>query len=267
MTSAKALRVAPISSADARAVIRRYHYSGKVVNNSQLHFGVFLGDKIHGALQFGPPMVKREKIGLVAGTQWNAFLELNRMAFGDALPRNSESRAIAVSMRLIRAHYPHIKWVVSFADGAQCGDGTIYRASGFRLIGIKRNDQIWTAPDGQTFSGVALTENTSEKQKEMARTICRVTATKGKHAMATGAASMKEYAAAGFTPLAGFQLKYIYFLDRSCESRLTVPVLPFSAIDEAGAGMYKGEPKRSKQAMAGTTGTAAVTTPTRALQI
>ena len=247
-------------------MIRRYHYSGKVVNNSQLHFGVFLGDRIHGALQFGPSMDKRRMVGLVAGTKWNEFLELNRMAFGDALPRNSESRAIAVCLRLIRAHYPHIKWVVSFADGAQCGDGTIYRASGFHLIGIKRNDQIWVAPGGQSFSRTSLTDKTSG-QKRKAQAICRVTATKGTHAMTTGAASMKAYAAAGFKPMPGFQLKYIYFLDRSCEARLTVPVLPFSAIEEAGAGMYKGEPKRSKQAMAGTTGTAAVTTPTRALQI
>lgn len=244
MTSAKALRVAPISSADARAVIRRYHYSGKVVNNSQLHFGVFLGDKIHGALQFGPPMVKREIIGLVAGTQWNEFLELNRMAFGEALPRNSESRAIAVCMRLIRAHYPHIKWVVSFADATQCGDWTIYRASGFRLIGVKRNTQFLRLPNGNIG-----THMTYGKGQHILRNNGRATAPDGSE------------------KLPGFQLKYIYFLDKSCESRLTVPVLPFSAIDEAGAGMYKGEPKRSKQAMAGTTGTAAVPTPTRALQI
>jgi hypothetical protein len=28
-------------------------------------------------------------------------------------------------MRLIRKTYPHIEWVISFADGSQCGDGTI----------------------------------------------------------------------------------------------------------------------------------------------
>lgn len=41
--------------------------------------------------------------------------------------------------------------------------------------------------------------------------------------------------------LEGFQLRYVYFLDKSYRKRLTVPELPFSAIDEAGAGMYKGE--------------------------
>ena len=39
----------------------------------------------------------------------------------------------------------------------------------------------------------------------------------------------------------GFQLKYIYVLNKSVYKRLTVPILPFSKIDEMGAGMYKGK--------------------------
>ena len=41
--------------------------------------------------------------------------------------------------------------------------------------------------------------------------------------------------------LKGYQLRYIYFIDKSCQKRLTVPIIPFSRIDEIGAGMYKGE--------------------------
>ena len=41
--------------------------------------------------------------------------------------------------------------------------------------------------------------------------------------------------------LKGFQLRYIYFIDKSYRKRLTVPEIPFSKIDEMGAGMYKGE--------------------------
>ena len=52
---------------------------------------------------------------------------------------------------------------------------------------------------------------------------------------------MRVYIEAGFQPLDGFQLRYIYFIDKSYRSRLTVPELPYSAIYEAGAGMYKGE--------------------------
>ena len=54
MASAKDLRVAAISSSDANALIRKLHYSRKVVMNSQLHLGVFLGTRLEGAMQFGP---------------------------------------------------------------------------------------------------------------------------------------------------------------------------------------------------------------------
>jgi hypothetical protein len=152
------LRVAPVTHAAADAVIQREHYSGKTVSNSQLHFGVFIGNKIEGAMQFGPSMDKRKIQILVRDTPWNGFLELNRMAFSERLPRNSESRAIGIALRLIRKAYPHIQWVVSFADGTQCGDGTIYRASNFLLTGVKESTQIVQFPDGARYPRLVLTD-------------------------------------------------------------------------------------------------------------
>src|SRR5574343_765986 len=98
MATAKDLIVKPIKAAVANEFVKSCHYSGKVVQNSQLHLGVFLGNMLHGVMQFGPSLDKRKVQGLVSGTKWHEFIELNRMAFTDALPRNSESRAIAVAM-------------------------------------------------------------------------------------------------------------------------------------------------------------------------
>jgi len=216
MASAKDIHVGPIAAADANACVRRLHYSGKIVQNSQLHLGVFLDGRLEGAMQFGPSLDKRKMVGLVRDTPWNGFIELNRMAFSDRLPRNSESRALGVAFRMMRRVYPHIQWVVSFADATQSGDGTIYRASGFVLTGIKRNTSIWAAPSGEQ------------------RIVSRTTLTKAQHTAPTaGSASMRAYKAAGFHPLDGFQLRYLYFLDADARRRLTVPVLPFDRITEA----------------------------------
>ncbi|MBO7444194.1 MAG: hypothetical protein J6W16_03725 [Methanobrevibacter sp.] len=68
------------------------------------------------------------------------------MAFDEDLPRNSESRCIAISIRLIKKSAPRIKRIISFADGTQCGDGTIYRASGFKLVGIATNSSLRIDP-------------------------------------------------------------------------------------------------------------------------
>ena len=156
MATAKDLIVKPIASSDAIAFVKAHHYSGKVAQNSQLHLGVFLNDRLHGVMQFGPSLDKRKIQGLVSGTQWHEFLELNLMAFDDVLPRNSESRALSIAWRLLKKHAPQVKWVVSFADGTQCGDGTIYRAAGFVLTGIKENAQILQMPDGSLIARKTL---------------------------------------------------------------------------------------------------------------
>lgn len=220
MGSAKDIQVLPISSQDAAKVIKRIHYSGKVVNNSQLHFGVFINGRCEGAMQFGPPMVRKNLMHVVEGTKWNNFLELNRMAFGPKLPKNSESRAIGVAMRMIRKQYPHIEWVVSFADATQCGDGTIYRASGFVLTQIKKNTSIIKLPDGS----IATT----------------MTYGKGKHILKTKGKSRPPE---GSEKLIGYQLRYIYFLNPSAKHRLTVPIIPFADIKKVGASMYLGKPR------------------------
>jgi hypothetical protein len=230
MGDAKAITVRPISVTEARDVVRRIHYSGKVVNNSTLHLGVFLNGALLGAMQFGSPLDRRAVLPLVEGTEWNQMLELNRMAFDDRLPRNSESRAMGVAFRLIRRHRPDIKWILSFSDGTQCGDGAIYRASGFVLTAIKRSTGLFRMPDGSTIQRVALKAGDCSIAGLRWRRLTNMP-TQSEAAVAK---------AAGGVVISGHQLQYIKFLDPAWLSRLTVPVLPFSAIDAAGARMYRG---------------------------
>jgi hypothetical protein len=230
--SAKDIIVKPISRADADRIVKSCHYSGKVVQNSQLHFGVFLNGKCGGAMQFGPSLDKRKIQGLVEGTGWNNFIELNRMAFSDWLPRNSESRAISVAMKLIRKSYPHIEWVVSFADGTQCGDGTIYRASGFVLTGITKNTTLWEFEDGERVANIAIKTGHDFQKRKFGEVLY-------------GEAGLQKAREIGAKQILGFQLRYIYFLNPEARSRLTAPILPFSEIQKRGAGMYLGKPKRA----------------------
>jgi hypothetical protein len=233
---AKNLIVKPIAAQDANKIIKRLHYSGKVVNNSQLHLGVFFNGRCGGAMQFGPSMRKDLIRPLVADTGWNEFMELNRLAFADWLPRNGESRAIAYAMRFIKKNYPFVKWIISFADGTQCGDGTIYRASGFYLTGIKVNKQLRINPHtGQPMQSMAAFHKCLSSEYHTWR------------------------------PLEGYQLRYIYFLDPTAKDRLTVPILPFSEIEKRGAGMYKGI-KRVTKATSGDQLEGGGAIPTHALQ-
>ena len=231
--SAKDLILRPISAAEARRAVERLHYSGSVVTNSQIHIGAFYGGVLEGALQFGPSMDKRKAAGLVRGSEWHHFIELNRMAFSPNLPRCSESRALGVSFRLLRKHAPQLKWVLSFADAAQCGDGTIYRASGFVLTGIKENTQIVEFPGGERTTRKRLTEAGALREPGNAALAAKYGVRR------TGASSMREWEAVGARPVPGYQFRYVYFLDPEWRSRLAVPVIPFDQIPPQ-CRMYRG---------------------------
>ena len=130
---------------------------------------------------------------------------------------------------MIRKHYPHIEWIVSFADACQCGDGTIYRAAGFVLTLIKTNKDVMRFADGSV--GHKMSQVTGGNRLQ--------------HFAATGG----KWSGIG-TPLEGHTLRYIYFLNPAARARLNAEELPYSAIEARGASMYRGV--RGKQAMAGT---------------
>lgn len=232
MGRAKEIIIKVIPKRIADEFVKKHHYSGKVVQNSQLHFGAFLDGKLHGVLQYGPSMDKKKVITLVDGTGWNEFVELNRMAFDDYLPRNSESYCIGKTLRMIKKNTPQVKWVISFADGCSCGDGTIYRASNFVLTGIRENKTILLFPTGDKIAAMTLEANFNIPQ---IKTLCNKMGVEHRYR------TRSEWVKLGAKYVDGFQLRYIYFIDKSYRKRLTVPEIPFSKIDEMGAGMYKGE--------------------------
>ena len=217
MGRAKEIILKIIKSDVANEFVKKYHYSGKVVNLSNLHFGCFLDNKLHGVMSYGPPMDKRNVINLVdtenigINKKWNEMLELNRMAFDDYLPKYSESRCIAISIKLIKKNAPQVKWILSYSDGTQCGDGTIYRASGFKLTQINKNGTIYKLANGE------------------------VVAKRGD----------SKYDFQGAKALKGFQNRYIYLIDK--KAKLNCENIPFTDIDKLGAGMYKGEKITLKQ--------------------
>lgn len=234
MGRAKEIKLKVIPSKIAVPFVKKHHYSGKVVVNSNLHFGAFLDGKLHGVMSFGSSTDKRRMIGLVKGTKWNEFLELNRMVFDDYLPKNSESRCISQAIKLIKKNAPNIKWIISFADGCSCGDGTIYRASNFVLTGIKKNEGICQLPSGEKIHKLSLNTVPNKRRAELGG--------KSFYDITGGVYSFKKYLEySGAKLLDGYQLRYIYFIDKSYKERLTVPILPFSTIDELNARMYKGE--------------------------
>lgn len=240
MATAKDIVIKVIPSSVANPFVRRVHYSKTVMNTSRLHFGVFYNQNLHGVMSYGCPLDRSKVLGLVVDQNgqpapWNDMLELNRMAFDDVLPKNSESRAISISIKMIRKNAPHIKWLLSFADGTQCGDGTIYRASGFKLTGFS-SGSMWLLPDYlvQLNGGLKTAHRMKIQNKSSPISKWILGQTGGKNIQVEEC--VKRF---GGSLLDGYMLRYIKILDD--RYHLAVKEIPYSAIQEKGAGMYKGE--------------------------
>ena len=235
--SAKSLELRPIAPSVCRAVVAKHHYSGTYPRNAQVNLGVYWGGVLEGGIMFNPPMDRRKVLGLVRDTEWSGVLELGRMAFSPKLPRNAESRALAVALRLLRKHRPSLEWVLSFADACQSGDGGIYRACGFWLTGINTDSQLWELPEHLvplTGKRVVHRVTVQDKSNPLSRHI--LSATKGKNLQ------MAEYTRRfGGRILQGAQMRYIYPMVPGIRERLTVPIIPYSEIERRGLRMYRGQ--------------------------
>lgn len=131
-----------------------------------------------------------------------------------------------MSLKLIKKHAPQIKWVISFADACSCGDGTIYRASNFVLTGIKENLNLAELPDGSRVHKMTLASNPTSPRKELGGlTFFDVTG---------GTYNFKKYLDyVGATPIPGYQLRYIYFIDKSKRKKMLIQKVSAARLNPA----------------------------------
>lgn len=120
----------------ARDLIVANHYSGTWNTAFGVYsFGIFYSGELVGALAYGNPM-NTGSVGSLADLPPDAVTELNRMWISDVLGPNTETAALARTMRWLKNH-AGIQLVQTFADG-RLGCGTVYKAANFGYYGHDR---------------------------------------------------------------------------------------------------------------------------------
>lgn len=148
----------------ANDLIVKNHYSKKIFNATYIHLGVFICGELLGVLQYGYAMNPASCGSVVEGTKVDEYLELNRMWLDDKAERNSETMAIAYSLRYIRSKFPKIKWIQSFAD-ERCGFfGIVYQAASFSFYG-EHVSTFWTL-DNVIYHNIIMTKRTKLNKTE-----------------------------------------------------------------------------------------------------
>lgn len=145
----------------ANDIIRRNHYSRTVFPNSLEHMGVFIGPDMVGVLQWGQAMNPASGSSIVPGLTVDRWRELNRMWVDDVAPRNTESRAISYSIKLLRRRIPGLAMLQSFADERCGGLGVVYQACSFGFYG-EHTSTFWEL-DGEVFHNIAMTVKDPER--------------------------------------------------------------------------------------------------------
>lgn len=144
-------------------LVKSYHYSKKVVTNSQLHLGIHdSGGALLGALQYGPPMNGKRTACKIS--PFERMFELNRMVMVDTEPRNSESRAISLCNKWLKNN-TDIQWLLSFSDGKEGNVGYIYQATNWKYLGYRVSNSFYDL-DGDIVHSVTVWHKYKEKHPD-----------------------------------------------------------------------------------------------------
>lgn len=134
-TSALQLNVKLINKETAALCYRKWHYLGEKGFIATYSFGAYYDGRIWGGLSFHPPSAPETVKGIFNTTDQRGVFEIGRLAMDDLAPKNSESRFIAIAIKLLR-HIETVKAIITYADTAQGHTGIIYKASGFKYMGL-----------------------------------------------------------------------------------------------------------------------------------
>lgn len=125
--------VREINSELAREMISTFHYS-QTFPDSTIHcYGGYLNGKLIGVICYGMGCGKNQYTSLIPNIENGTYLELTRLWVANDMPRNSESKLISTSLKMLPKQY-HL--IISFADELQGHCGIIYQATNWYYLGV-----------------------------------------------------------------------------------------------------------------------------------
>ena len=144
-----------IESKETDTWLLNKHYAHRLCNR-QYCYGVFIDNTIQGVVTYGQPPSPQVGRSFLGEENRKRVIELNRLVINSGVPKNTASRLISRSMRLM----PKMA-IVSYADTRMCHVGYIYQACNFIYCGSSKShdceylvDGKWTHPKVLTNRGM-----------------------------------------------------------------------------------------------------------------
>jgi hypothetical protein len=196
------LRVLPVPFVVARDVIVRRHYTHSFPGGTQLTLGVFRYNSLQGIIVFG--VGPQNAFRLVNSAEPRDCLTLTRLWLSEMLPANSESRSLGIVLKSLRRN-TDLKFLITYADGAQGHVGTIYQATNWLYTGLSTAMPRYDLGNGiprHSRSVAQILGSHSIKFLNRESHLVNIIPQSPKH-------------------------RYLYFLNQAWRTRLNIPVLPY----------------------------------------
>jgi hypothetical protein len=131
-----------------RGYISEFHYSHIMPDNAFDCYAGFYGDKIAGVIVYGNGANNQTFSALIPDIEVKNCRELMRLWSVDGMPKNTESKLISESLKLLSKE---ICLVVSFADPSHNHLGIIYQATNFFYCGMSNPSKMLIDNKGKIF--------------------------------------------------------------------------------------------------------------------
>lgn len=140
-TSPLQLRLERIRNNSWRTYIIKNHPMHTAPAGCVIAWGVYFNHSLRGVIVFGRPVS--------SNIDQQHTLEETRFWLDDTCPKLSESRVLAIAVRLLKKEYPHIKRLIAYCDRTRCGPATYLRACGWTFEGWTQKHDGWTHRKGR----------------------------------------------------------------------------------------------------------------------
>ena len=139
------IEVRQITPKEARPYIAMFHYSKTFPDSTRFVYGGFVNDKLVGIVCYGMGCGKNQYTAIIPDIQNGSYVELTRVWCMNDAPRNTESRIIGQSLKLLPKE---IKLVISFSDTSQGHCGLIYQATNWYYLGCNKGGKMLEMENG-----------------------------------------------------------------------------------------------------------------------
>lgn len=141
----KEMKVKPMTVKEARPYIATFHYSQTMPDSTKYVFGGYYDDKLCGIVAYGMGTGKNQYLSVIPTIENGQYLELTRLWCANDMPRNTESKLISTSLKMLPQS---IKLIISFADDSKKHVGTIYQATNWYYLGSNKGGKTLICEDG-----------------------------------------------------------------------------------------------------------------------